>query len=52
MRDNEIEGGHYYNNCREANGKMNQSIKSIEFDQALWELSEVIISEKGFVLKL
>jgi len=65
LKDNEIQGGHYYKDCNEANAYLHQQFRinfdynkltddKVANDQAylLWQLSEKLITQKGFTFNL
>jgi len=65
LKDDQIQGGHYYKDCNEADGQLTQQFRTnsdysklkddqVANDQAvlLWQLSEKLISQKNFTFNL
>jgi len=65
LKDNEIQGGHYYKDCNDFNGQIQQQFRinvdyntltdeQVANDQAylLWQVSEKLVTQKGFTFNL
>jgi len=64
LKDDEIQGGHYYKDCNDGEGQVNQQFRTNNYNQLkddqvandqaylLWKLSEILITQKSLTLSL